>query len=108
MKLFGRIFSEPASSMQVIRKEMLPTIQRFDAAFVRAMPEVKDADAGWRKMACMGVVQHSLLMLSMIDELPLHLRFPIKLFKGKPKPELVLAQLVAFCAAGMRAEVKPI
>lgn len=105
LKLFGRIFSEPASCMQLIRKQMGTMIKLFDAAFERALPGMTAADMGWRKMATLGVVQHSLLMLAMMDELPLHLRLPIKLLKGPPKPEKVLAQLVAFCAAGMRAEV---
>lgn len=105
LKLFGRIFSEPATCMQFIRKQMGPMIKRFDAAFERALPGMSDADMGWRKIACLGVVQHTLLMLSMVDELPLHLRLPVKLIKGAAKPERVLAQLVAFCAAGMRALV---
>ena len=105
LKLFGRVFSEPATCMQCIRKQMRPMIKRFDAAFARALPGMSEMDMAWRKMACFGVVQHSLLMLSMMDEMPLHLRLPVKLLKGTPKPELVLRQLVAFCAAGMRAQV---
>jgi AcrR family transcriptional regulator len=105
LRLFGRIFAEPASAMGLLRKQMGPMIKRFDAAFERALPHLSELDLGWRKMACLGVVQHSLLMLSMMDELPLAMRLPLKLPKGKPKPELVLAQMVAFCAAGMRAGV---
>jgi AcrR family transcriptional regulator len=105
LKLFGRIFAEPASSMGIMRRQMGTMIKRFDAAFERALPGVEASDMGWRKMASFGVVQHSLLMLAMLDELPLPLRVPLKLMKGKPKPEQVLAQLIAFCAAGMRAKV---
>ena len=105
LKLFGRIFSEPAAAMNVMRQQMGPMIHRFDAAFARALPHLTDSDMGWRKMATLGVVQHSLLMLSMMDELPLHLRLPIKFLKGTPKPDLVLRQLVAFCSAGMQASV---
>lgn len=105
LKLFGRIFSEPASAMNLMRKQMGPMIKHFDAAFERALPGMSDMDMGWRKIATLGVVQHSLLMFSMMDELPLHLRLPIKLLKGTPKPDLVLRQLVSFCAAGMCAEV---
>ena len=107
LKLFGRIFTEPASAMNLMRKQMGPMIKHFDAAFERALPEVGETDMGWRKMATLGVVQHSLLMFSMMDELPIHLRLPIKLLKGSPKPDLVLRQLVTFCAAGMRAQVPP-
>jgi AcrR family transcriptional regulator len=105
LKLFGRLFSEPAESMNLMRRQMGLMIKHFDAAFARALPELTDADMAWRKIASLGVVQHSLLMLSMMDELPLHLRLPIKILKGAPKPERVLAQLVAFSAAGMRAKV---
>jgi AcrR family transcriptional regulator len=105
LRLFGRVFSEPASAMNLMRKQMGPMMKRFDAAFEKALPSLSETDMGWRKMACHGVVLHSLLMLSMMEELPLHLRIPIKLIKGAPKPQHVLAQLVAFCAAGMRAQV---
>jgi AcrR family transcriptional regulator len=105
LKLFGRIFSEPASAMHLMREQMVPMMRLFDVAIARALPGMTEADLAWRKMASLGVVQHSLLMLAMMDELPLHLRLPIKLLKGKPKPERVLAQLVAFSAAGMRAKV---
>ncbi len=105
LKLFGRVFSEPASCMQLIRTQMGPMIKRFDAAFDKALPGMSGMDMAWRKMACLGVVQHSLLTLSMMDELPLHLRLPIKLLKGALRPDKVLAQLVAFCAAGIRAQV---
>lgn len=108
LRIFGRIFAEPAAAMQIVRRQMGPMIRHFDAAFARALPGMTDADMAWRKMACLGVVQHSLLMMSMMDELPLILRFPIKLLRGAPEPELVVAQLVAFSAAGMRAKVVPV
>jgi hypothetical protein len=105
LRVFGRIFAEPASSMLLMRKQMGPMMKKFDKAFDRALPEMAAADMMWRKMACLGVVQHSLLMVSMLEELPLALRVPIKLIKGTPDQETTLAQLVAFCAAGMRAKV---
>jgi AcrR family transcriptional regulator len=107
LRLFGRIFSEPAEAMNLIRKQMGPMIVRFDAAFERALPDLPAADMGWRKMASFGVVQHSLLMLSMMNELPLLLRIPLKILnKSSRSPDVVTAQLVSFCAAGMRATVE--
>jgi AcrR family transcriptional regulator len=105
LKMLGRIFAEPAAAMQLMRKEMGPMMKRFDDAFARALPGLTTMDMAWRKMASLGVVQHSLLMLSMMDELPLHLRLPMKLLKLPPKTDMVVRQLVAFCAAGMRAQV---
>jgi AcrR family transcriptional regulator len=105
LRVFGRLFAEPSESMVLMHKQMGPVMKRFDAALDRALPETRGADMMWRKFACMGVVQHSLLMLSMIDELPVLLRVPIKLAKGQQDPERVLRQLVSFCAAGMRAQV---
>lgn len=103
MRLIGRVFAEPPVVMRLMMKHLAPMMRRFDAAFARAMPEFAGRDHDWRKIACMGVVQHSLLMLSMIDEAPL----PIRVLKGPaPKPEIVLRRLVAFCAAGMRAQVE--
>jgi AcrR family transcriptional regulator len=105
LRVFGRIFTEPASAMVMVRTEMALMMKRYDAAFDRALPGIRGADMMWRKMACLGVVQNSLLMLAMIEELPLPLRVPLKLIKGTPKSPQVLSQLVAFCAAGMRAQV---
>lgn len=103
LKLFGRIFSEPASTMHLIRKQMTPVLQRFDQALEKSLPGMDAIDLGWRKMATMGVVQHSLLMLSTLGDIPSHQRPPIPLPVGPPDPERVLLQLVTFCAAGMRA-----
>jgi AcrR family transcriptional regulator len=108
LRVFGRIFAEPAASMRLLHKHMRPMIKKYDDAFDRALPGMPAADIMWRKMATLGVVQHSLLMLAMLDELPLMLRIPVKLIKGAPDPETTLAQLVAFCAAGMRAKVVPL
>jgi len=58
-------------------------MKRFDAAFERALPGFNQQDQAWRKVACMGVVQHSLLMFSMIHEAP----FPIQSRRGaRPRP----------------------
>jgi hypothetical protein len=54
-------------------------------------------------VACMGVVQHSLLMFSMIHEAPFPIQF---LVGGPPKASTVVRRLIAFCAAGMRAQVE--
>jgi AcrR family transcriptional regulator len=102
LRLVGRLFSEPASAIHIILRQMREVITRFDKAFARALPEMNEADLSWRKMASFGVVQHTILMVSLIDQLPIHLRIPAKVIKGTPKPELVLKQLVTFCAAGMR------
>ncbi|MBC8128334.1 MAG: TetR/AcrR family transcriptional regulator [Gloeobacteraceae cyanobacterium ES-bin-144] len=105
LRVFGRLFAEPSSSMILMHKEMGKMIKLFDAAFAKALPEMRGADMAWRKIATLGVVQHSLLMLSMIDELPLALKLPIKFLKRTPAPDQVVAQLVAFSAAGMRAKI---
>jgi AcrR family transcriptional regulator len=44
LKLFGRIFSEPAAAMNVMRQQMGPMIHRFDTAFARALPHLTDSD----------------------------------------------------------------
>jgi AcrR family transcriptional regulator len=103
LRIMGRLLSEPPSlTLRVLRKHLLPTMRRFDAAFARALPGRGEDELGWRKMAGFGAVQQTLLMLSNLDSLPL----PIRLLKGRaPSPELVTRRLVAFIAAGMRAQV---
>jgi hypothetical protein len=49
------------------------------------------------------VIQHSLLMFSMIHEVPFPIQF---LVGGPPKASTVVRRLIAFCAAGMRAQVE--
>lgn len=103
MRLIGRVFAEPPVVMNLMGRHLAPTMKRFDAAVERALPGLPRQDQAWRKVACMGVVQHSLLMLSLIHEVP----FPIQFLMGRPpKPEIVIRRLIAFCAAGMRAEVE--
>jgi len=103
MRLIGRVFAEPPVVMKLMGRHIAPVMNRFDAAFERALPGFKPQDQAWRKVACMGVVQHSLLMFSMIHEAPFPIQF---LVGGAPKPETVIRRLIAFCAAGMRAEVE--
>lgn len=105
LRVFSRIFSEPAASMRMMHKQMGPMMKNFNAAFDRALPATKPKDRIWRHMASLGAVQNTLLMLSMVDELPPMIRVPVRVVQGKPDHEQVLARLVAFCAAGMRAEV---
>jgi AcrR family transcriptional regulator len=105
LRVFGRLFAEPATAMIHIHKQMGKMVKLFDAAFEQALPQLDDHEMGWRKMATLGVVQHSLLMLSMIDHLPKLIQIPIKLFKSMPSTDLVVARLVTFSAAGMRAQM---
>jgi AcrR family transcriptional regulator len=103
LKVFGRIFSEPADSIRIVHKQMAPMMKRFDAAFDRAVPGLDHPRMAVKKMACLGAVHHTLLMLTMMDELPAVIRIPAKLIKGAPQAKDVVDQLVAFCAAGIRA-----
>jgi AcrR family transcriptional regulator len=103
LRVMGRLFAEPPGhTMKAMRKHLMPTIQRFDAAFARALPDLNEDEMGWRKIAGFGVVQHTLLMLSNLKELP----FPLRLIRGRaPRPQKVTRRLVAFCAAGMRSRI---
>ena len=105
LRVFGRLFSEPATFMIHIHKQMGKMVKLFDAAFEQALPGLSESDMAWRKIATLGVVQHSLLMLSMLHQLPKLIQLPIKMLKGTPSTDQVVARLVAFSAAGMRAKV---
>ena len=103
MRLIGRVFAEPPAVMGLMARHIQPVMNRFDDAFERALPGFNQQDQAWRKVACMGVIQHSLLMFSMIHEVPFPIQF---LVGGPPKASTVVRRLIAFCAAGMRAQVE--
>jgi hypothetical protein len=72
-------------------------IRRFDAALMRAMPELTPEDVFWRMHLLVGGLHQSLLM---IDRKP-----PVGLPPLRPDPESYLRRFVAFAAAVFRAQL---
>ncbi len=98
VQLVGRLFAEPSGSVQELLKARFePLFQRFNRAFLAALPGVKKRDYFWRLHFMLGAMS-----LTLCDR-----ERPCLLSEGLCDPddvEEVIAQLVSFCAAGMRAE----
>ena len=98
IRLVGRLFAEPSDSVQTMLKARFEALfQRFNRAFKQALPGVRKKDYYWRLHFVLGAMS-----LTLCDS-----QRPALWSEGACNPEdveEVIAQLVAFCAAGMRAE----
>ncbi len=98
IRLVGRMFAEPSDSVQAMLKARFEALfRRFNEAFKQALPGVRRKDYFWRLHFVIGAMS-----LTLCDS-----QRPALLSEGACNPEdveEVIAQLVAFCAAGMRAE----
>ena len=94
-KLMARCFMEANPELEaLLHSHFGPVVRRFDAALMRAMPQLTRVELFWRMNLILGALHHSLLML---DKVP----------PGAPKNhanvEDYVQRLVAFGAAGFRA-----
>ena len=98
IRLIGRMFAEPSESVQAMLKSRFELLFfKFSQAFRLALPGVKKKDYFWRLHFVLGAMS-----LTLCDS-----QRPALWSEGVCKPEdveEVVGQLVAFCAAGMRAE----
>lgn len=98
IRLIGRMFAEPSESVQAMLKTRFEVLfVRFSQAFRQALPGVKKKDYFWRLHFVLGAMS-----LTLCDS-----QRPALWSEGVCKPEdieEVVGQLVAFCAAGMRAD----
>jgi AcrR family transcriptional regulator len=94
-RLMARLMIEPNPSVEpFLRGHIEPVVRRFDAALMRAMPNLSAEDVFWRMHLLMGALHQSLLM---VDK---------KLPDGRSlrlEPETYLKRFVAFAAAAFRA-----
>lgn len=99
MRLMARCHSEPNPEIeQLIRAQFQAMMDRFVAAFARALPKVPREELFWRLMFASGALLHALLISSKEESLPGRLR------KNLDADGLV-GRLVAFAAAGMKTPV---
>lgn len=95
-KILARLLVEPNPAVdKVIRSQFEPMIRRFDAALMRAMPNLTHQDVFWRMHLLIGAMHHSLLML---DREPPPGVPPLNL-----DAETYVKRFVAFAAASFRA-----
>ena len=97
-KLMARTMMDPHPDLEkYMHAHIEPVIRRFDAAFMRAMPELTPQDVFWRMHLLVGGLHQSLLM---IDRKPPGGIPPLRL-----DAETYLRRFVAFAAAVFRAEL---
>ena len=92
--LIGRVFSNPNVFVErVYKKHLIPVAERFAAAIAQALPDLPAKERFWRMQFMAGTMSH---LLALSDVLPL--------MSGEPfNRTAVMARLVPFLAAGMRA-----
>lgn len=97
-KLMARSMMDPNPYLEkYIHGHIEPVIRRFDAALMRAMPELTPEDVFWRMHLLMGGLHQSLLMM---DRKPLGGVPPLRL-----DAETYLRRFVASAAALFRAQI---
>jgi AcrR family transcriptional regulator len=97
MRLMGRTFTESGDLiLSIFREQFGPVAKRFTAALHKTLPELPSEELFWRMHFMIGAMAHT-----MADTFRLKM-----LSRGAcdaSDTEAVLARLVAFVAAGMRA-----
>ena len=103
VRLLGRLFQEPNPELMGLLKLHFEHIcSRFDKAILRAVPGLTPNEVFWRMNFLIGALDRALDMWSRFDWLPIIGLGPdIKL--ERPSTEELITQLIAFCAAGIRA-----
>lgn len=99
MRLFGRTIAEPSAYLQTMLNEQFgATLQRFLAAFRRALPALPPAVLFWRCQFVVGAMGYL-----MAD--PQNLKAVSGGLCDPSDTETAIKELVAFLAAGLRAPV---
>lgn len=97
-RLIGRLYSEPGDLLAgQVRALMAEIFRLFAEAIQRALPGVPPATIFWRLHFCVGVMAHTFGAMELIEGMA----------RGRiayDDPEAILRQMVAFAAAGFRAE----
>ena len=101
MRVCGRIFAEPTQHLQqTIDDFFTEIVSRFGAAFGRALPGLAPEDLAWSMHFTVGTTIHTLMEHDRLK------RFTQGLCT-MDEPEALIDRMVAFCAAGMRAQGAP-
>ena len=97
MRLLGRILPEPDEPLQALLGEQFSeVIERFLAAFQRALPELPLRDLFWRAHFGVGAMAHTMCGCNTLKTISRGLCDP-------SDTEPLIRQLVLFISAGMRA-----
>lgn len=97
MRLIGRMYAEPADYMQVIFKDLFKeVIERYTAAFRRALPGMDPAERFWGIFFAIGAMAHTMMESHKVNLLSGGLC-------DTSDTNAMIARLVRFGAAGIRA-----
>jgi AcrR family transcriptional regulator len=97
MRLCGRMYAEPAEYVQKYFEEKFgPMIERFTAAFERAVPELSHKERGWRLHFAVGAMVFTMLESEKLKAYSKGLCDPANVDEA-------IEQMVYYAAAGMRA-----
>jgi AcrR family transcriptional regulator len=112
MRLMGRAHNESRDFFRKrLAKQFFPVFQRFERAFHRALPRVDSQDLFWGIHFVVGAMAHTMAhSLNMLEDIEAMQEEDSRLFKrigkaaGSEDVDTVLARLIRFSAAGLRAE----
>lgn len=96
MRLMGRCLSEPPTHTNYIKPHFEVLMDRFHATVARALPDLTPDEAFWGLHFTIGMVHHTLHMLSHLDQLP---HRPSEFVNA----DNLAKRLIAFTAAGMKS-----
>ena len=97
MRLMSRCLNEPQTHLEHVKHHFDSLMHRFQQAFTVALPGHKPSEIFWGLHFTIGTMHHTLHVLSQLRYLP---HCPDEPIKG----ERVAQHLVAFTAAGIRAQ----
>lgn len=106
VQLLSRSFQEPNPELKSLLKQHFEHIcTRFDAAIMKTVPEVSPSEVFWRVNFLIGALDRALDLWSRFEWMPIFGFGPhVKI--ERPTSEELIAQLIAFAAAGIRARTQ--
>jgi AcrR family transcriptional regulator len=102
LRLLGRAFTEPTELVRnTLQRQYSDVAARFKRAFLRALPHLPEPELVWRMQFTFGAISYTMagsdVMRLVADCEP----------EGARDYETIVARLVAFLAAGLKAPVPP-
>lgn len=99
MRLMSRCLNEPPTHLEHVKHHFDAAMDRFHAAFSRSLPDHAPSEIFWGLHFTIGIIHHSLHVLSHLRHLP---HCPAE----STNAQTVAEHLIAYTAAGMRAQHK--
>lgn len=97
MRLMSRCLNEPPTHLAQVKQHFDALMERFHTAFFRALPGHSPAEIFWGIHFTIGIIHHTLHILSHLQHLPFRPAEPAD-------AQTVVERLVAYTAAGMKAQ----